>query len=422
MPSQKIEFQNRSGVTLAARLDTPEEPAKAWAVFAHCFSCSKDIFAASRIAGRLTGYGVGVLRFDFTGLGASEGDFGNTNFAANLDDLRAALDYVRTNHGTPALLIGHSLGGAAAAMVAAEADDVAALVTIGSPADAVHVRENFKSSLEELEANGRATIQLAGRAFEVSKSFMDDLEQHDVEKSAAKLKAAYLCCHAPLDEIVSIENATRLFVAAKHPKSFLSLDQADHLLTKKDDALYAADVIAAWGARYVRAALAPPPEAVAEAPVDKPMVVVRETRRSKFENTVATGRHVLLADEPESFGGMDHGPSPYQMLAAALGACTNMTLRLYADRKGWPLDRVTVGVDHAKEHMEDCEGCEDNDKAKIDVFTRTLSFEGPLDDDQRARLVEIADKCPVHRTLESNVVIKTSLEGAPALAANAPQT
>ncbi len=405
----KIEFSGANGQTLAARLDLPDGPVRAWALFAHCFSCSKDIHAAQRIARRLASQGIAVLRFDFTGLGHSEGDFANTNFTTNVQDLVAAAGWLSETHGGPDLLIGHSLGGSAVIVAAHEIESVKAVVTIGAPADAEHVINTFCQHLDEIETKGEAEVTLAGRPFRIRQQFVEDVRGAKVIDAANGLRRALLVMHSPVDAQVGVENASDLFVAAKHPKSFVSLDNADHLLSREADAFYAADVIAAWSARYVTASAAKQEDAEA---ASHGQVIVRETGHGPFENRITIGRHRMLADEPASVGGADNGPDPYGLVTAGLGACTSMTLRMYAQRKGWPLDQVCVTLRHTKDHAEDCRDCEQG--RKIDIFEREITIFGDLDQDQRERLLEIADKCPVHRTLEDKVHIRTRLADAPA--------
>ena len=403
--SERIEFTGSQGDTLAARLELPSGRPRAFALFAHCFSCSKDIFAATRISRRLAELGFAVLRFDFTGLGHSDGDFANTNFSSNIQDLVAAARFLGDDYCAPALLVGHSLGGAAVIAAAQELDSVRAVATIAAPADAEHVINEFSGDVEAIERKGLADVQLAGRPFTIKKQFLDDLKGHSLEDAAAGLKRPLLVAHSPIDETVGIENATRLFVAAKHPKSFVSLDRADHLLTDHGDARYIADMIAAWAGRYVTG---DDMSDVPKAPAGD-RVLVAETGQGRYQNHVVTGDHVALADEPASVGGDDSGPSPYQYLLAGLGACTSMTLRMYAERKEWPLDRVSVTLDHAKGHAEDCRDCVDGQERQVDIIEREIEIEGELDESQRERLLEIADKCPVHRTLHNPVVVRTRL-------------
>lgn len=406
--SQRVEFTGAQGDTLAARLDLPDGPVRAYALFAHCFSCSKDTHAAHRISRRLAQQGFGVLRFDFTGLGESDGEFANTSFSSNIADLVAAAGWLERERAAPQLLVGHSLGGAAVLVAAGELPQVKAVAVLGAPADAEHVVKQFEAQVEEIEHSGEAEVSLAGRPFRIRRQFLDDIAEHKVEAAAKALKRPLLIAHSPIDEIVGIEHATRLFIAARHPKSFVGLDHADHLISRREDAAYIADVIAAWAGRYAGEA------ARADTPSDAGAVEVAETGDGRYENRVRVRAHSLLADEPESVGGGDSGPNPYEYLAAALGACTSMTLRMYAERKGWPLERVAVTLHHEKGHADDCADCVEGDARKVDIFERQLVIEGDLDAEQRQRLVEIADKCPVHQTLHNPVVVRTRLVEAAA--------
>ncbi len=399
--SEKVTFTGAGGENLAARLDSPPGKPRAYALFAHCFTCNKDIFAAARIAGGLAEQGIAVLRFDFTGLGASEGDFANTNFSSNVGDLVRAADFLRETREAPKLLVGHSLGGAAVLAAAAQVPEAAMVATIGAPADPVHVTHHFTEARPEIEAAGEAEVLLVGRPFRIKKQFLEDIERQKLESAIAGLKKALVIFHAPRDETVGIENASQIFLAAKHPKSFISLDDADHLLSRKSDAIYVAEVLAAWAGRYLGSAAHEP---ALRAPAGK--VVVEETGEGKFTQRIASGAHLLRADEPESYGGLDSGPSPYDLLLAGLGACTSMTLRLYAERKGLSLDKARVTLSHEKIHAEDCEACETG-SGKIDRIERVIELTGDLGVEERQRLLEIADKCPVHRTLESEVLIET---------------
>jgi putative redox protein len=402
MPSERISFTGHSGEKLAARLDLPEGPHLATALFAHCFTCSKDIPAARRIAGRLAAMGVAVLRFDFTGLGHSEGEFANTHFTSNVQDLREAAAYLESRGMAPSLLIGHSLGGAAVLRVASELASVKAVATLGAPFDPAHVTHNFGGALDEITAKGEAQVTLGGRPFKIRESFVQDVEAQNLKPLIANMKKALLVMHAPLDDIVGIENASEIFLAAKHPKSFVTLDDADHLISRGDDAEYAAEVISAWAARYLD--LAPPAP-----PIGAPEGVVRvsEADAEGFLQDVNSGPfHHTLADEPLAYGGTNKGMTPYGFLAAGLGACTSMTIRMYARRKCWSLDHVWVDVSHNKVHAQDAStGSGD----KIDSFKRVIHLEGTLSPDERARLLEIADKCPVHRTLEKSSQVVTEL-------------
>lgn len=406
MISNRIEFEGGHGAKLAARLDLPDGKPRAFALFAHCFTCSKDLNATRRIAGALAAQGVAVLRFDFTGLGSSEGEFASTNFSTNIADLVRAADMLRDNYEAPSLLIGHSLGGAAVLVAAGQIPEVKAVVSIGAPSDASHVTHNFEADLDTITSKGKAEVTLGGRSFTIEKQFLDDLAGSSVTDHVAKLKKPLLIFHSPLDQTVGVDNAGEIFIAAKHPKSFISLDKADHLLTRPEDALFVANTIAAWASPYLPAGEMPDAETHTG-------VEVSETGNGKFQNSVRAGAHHLMADEPKSFGGDDTGPSPYDFLSIGLGACTNMTLRMYAERKGWDIGKVSVVVDHEKIHARDCETCDGETKAgsgKIDQFHRKISLRPGLDDETVAKLLEIADKCPVHKTLHSVSTVKTSIK------------
>ena len=398
--TQPVSFPGASGATLAARLDAPAERPLAYALFAHCFTCSKDTKAATYISAALAGRGIAVLRFDFTGLGGSEGDFANTNFSSNIGDLVAAADFLRKNHRAPAILIGHSLGGTAVLAAAPKIPEAVAVATIGSPYDPDHILRLLKDSLGAIKAEGEALVDIAGRAFRIRKQFLDDIQGRKLGGIVARLGKALLVMHSPRDTIVDIENATMIFTAARHPKSFVSLDPADHLLSRREDAFYAGQLLAAWAERYLEVK----PDEIPAAPPGK--VLVRETREGKFTNQVIVGRHVIRADEPVAAGGLDSGLSPYDLLCAALGACTAMTIRLYADLKGVPVERISVELKHDKIHASDCAECETRE-GKIDRIERLIGLEGNLEEVQRQKLLEIANKCPVHRTLHSEVVIPT---------------
>ncbi len=400
MPTERITFPGHDGSQLAARLDMPQGPHLATALFAHCFTCSKDIPAARRIAARLAGMGIAVLRFDFTGLGHSQGEFANTTFSSNAADLTAAAQYLADRGMAPALLIGHSLGGAAVLKARASIPSARAVVTLGAPFDPEHVAHNFADSLEQINRDGVARVSLGGRPFCISKAFIDDLADGGLKPAIAKLDAALLILHAPLDATVGIDNAAEIFVTAKHPKSFVTLDGADHLITNPGDAEYAAGVIAAWVGHYIDLTPPAPPPGAPEG-----IVRVSEADPDGFLQDIQSGPdHHAQADEPLAYGGTNRGMSPYGFVAAGLGACTAMTIRMYARRKGWPLQHVSVDVSHSKVHAQDAETGSNN---RIDQFTRAIRLEGDLDAGQRARLMEIADKCPVHRTLEHSSRIET---------------
>ena len=402
--SEKVTFPGGAGAQLAARLDLPDGEPRAYALFAHCFTCTKDLRAVSRLAGGLTRHGIAVLRFDFTGLGSSEGEFANTNFTSNIDDLVAAADWLREHHQAPQILIGHSLGGAAVLAGAQRVPECKAVATIGAPYDPEHVTGHFGDELHQILESGSAQVSVGGRPFKIERHFLEDISAHNMKAAIAKLGRALIIFHAPRDETVSIENAEKIFVAAKHPKSFVSLDDADHLMHNPDDALYVSGVIAAWAESYIDAPKTTDNIALPGNPGD---VVVWETGQGKYQqHTSISGRHYLMADEPHAYGGLDSGPSPYDLLLAGLGACTSMTLRMYADRKNIPLQKVTVRLHHDKIHAEDCHECQTKN-GKVDVIEREIVMEGDLDEATRARLLEIADRCPVHKTLHSEVKIVT---------------
>jgi uncharacterized OsmC-like protein/fermentation-respiration switch protein FrsA (DUF1100 family) len=403
MPTERFQFTGEGGHQLAASLDLPEQEPQAYALFAHCFTCGKDVLAARRIAAALAAKGIAVLRFDFTGLGASEGEFANSTFSSNVADLVRAADHLRETRKAPSLLIGHSLGGAAILAAAGQIPDAKAVVTIAAPSDPVHVTCLFKERIEDIRRHGKVEVSLAGRPFHITREFLDDIAEHSLMAHVTNLRKALLVMHSPTDDTVGIDNATRIFVSAKHPKSFVSLADADHLLGGKRDAAYVADVIAAWATRYIEPAVAEPAADPGEAPRT---VVVRETRASKFQQTVSIGPHRMLADEPVAAGGEDSGPGPYDFVLAGLGACTSMTMRLYADRKSLPLERTTVTLKHSKIHAQDCAECETRE-GMLDQIDLVIGMEGNLDAEQRKRLMEIADKCPVHRTLTSEIRIVT---------------
>jgi uncharacterized OsmC-like protein/alpha-beta hydrolase superfamily lysophospholipase len=400
MQTREFNLTGAQGQTLSGRLELPDGPVRAYALFAHCFTCTKKSVAAVRITRALAARGFGVLRYDFTGLGDSAGDFADSTFSADVQDIVAAGRIMADAGMAPRLLIGHSLGGAAVLAAALDMPDIAAVATIAAPFDVEHVTGQFGASLAEIIEKGEAKVDLGGRPFTVRKSFVDDLHRHDQKDRIGRLHKALLVLHAPQDLTVGINNAGSIFTAAKHPKSFVSLDGADHLLTRPADADYAAEVIAAWASRYLGSAAKPTADAEAAAGV-----VVEETRAGKYQVVVRAPGTAFFADEPVAAGGMGTGPSPYDLLGAGLGACTAMTLRMYADQKGLPLGRVRVAVSHAKA----------KDQTPADVFTRRIALEGEgLTAEQHARLLEIADRCPVHRTLERGAAIRTEAAPGPA--------
>lgn len=401
MPTDRVTFPGHTN-PLDARLDLPDGPHLATAVFAHCFTCGKDIPAARRIAARLTTMGIAVLRFDFTGLGHSEGEFANTSFTSNVQDLEKAVAYLNERGLPPSLLIGHSLGGAAVLKAAPDLPQIKAVATLGAPFDPGHVTHNFAHALPDIAAQGVAEVSLGGRPFRIGKTFVEDVASATLGPAIAHLNAALMILHSPTDDIVGIDNASQIFMAAKHPKSFVTLDDADHLITRPEHAEYAADIIATWSRKYL--SLAPPAP-----PIGAPEGIVRsaEADPNGFLQDITHGtRHHILADEPRAYGGTNQGLSPYGLLSAGLGACTSMTIRMYARRKGWPLTHVSVDVSHDKVHAQDADtGTGD----KIDAWKRIITLRGALSSDQRDRLREIADKCPVHRTLEHRSTVITEL-------------
>lgn len=404
MSRRKVTFNNPQGESLSGLLEMPMGAVKSYALFAHCFTCSKDIAAASRITRALAKQGIAVLRFDFTGLGNSDGDFSNTNFSSNLQDLMVAADYLEQHYVAASLLIGHSLGGAAVLAVAQRLDSVKAVVTIGAPATAGHVKHLFADSYDEIMQQETASVVLAGRSFTIQRQLIEDLENYNTVEHIKTLRKALLIFHSPVDQVVSIDEAGRIYAAAMHPKSFVSLDQADHLLSRVEDSEYVAAVMAAWVGRYLTVNQA---ETNAFSSVEEGCVVVRE-RDKKFTREIFTARHQLVSDEPLAMGGADLGANPYELLLAALGSCTSMTLRMYANHKQLDLQSIEVLLHHTRIHAKDCESCE-NQTSLIDQMTREIKLSGNLDQQQRSRLLEIANKCPVHKTLENQIQIVSKL-------------
>jgi len=404
MITERFTFPNAQGHDLAAVLDLPPGRPRAYALFAHCFTCGKDVLAARRIAAALAERGLGVVRFDFTGLGASEGEFANTDFTSNVADLRAAIDAMRARGMAPALLIGHSLGGSAVLAAAEHAPEAVAVVTIAAPFDPAHVTHLFADQLDDIAEDGACDVSLGGRTFRISRDFLQDISSHALAGHIGRLRKALLVFHSPEDQVVGVENAAAIFGAAKHPKSFVTLQGADHLLSRPADAAHVAKVIAAGVERY----LPPMAAETVAAPADDHTVAVVETGFGTFQQVAATALHRFTIDEPRSVGGFDSGPTPYDLLLAGLGACTAMTVRLYAQRKGWPLERAEVQLRHDRTHAQDAAACEEQD-VRMERITRTLTLHGPLDADQRAKLLAIAERCPVHRTLSEGARITTRL-------------
>ena len=402
MSTIKLSFKNRDGVELSAKLELPnDQKAHSYAIFAHCFTCSKNFSAVRNIAKCLNDAGIAVLRFDFTGLGESDGDFAESNFSSNVDDIIDAAKFLKQEYQSPSLLIGHSLGGAAVIYAASKLDSVKAYATIGAPASPEHIKHLFDSELKEIEEKGEAVINLAGQKIKIKKQFIDDVSSQNLKAVLSEMRKPILVIHSPQDTIVGIENAKEIYLNAFHPKSFISIDKADHLLSKKEDSKYVGELIAGWAKRYLNI----PEKEVLKSQHE----VAVSIGNAGFTTTVLAGKHYLTADEPESVGGNDFGPSPYEYVSSGLGACTAMTLRMYADRKKWDLQKVVVHINHGKDYPSNIDEIEKTTK-KIDVFEREIELYGDLDDAQKQRLLEIADKCPVHRTLHASSEIKTSLK------------
>jgi len=404
MNLQKVIFYNKTGEQLAGRLELPaNQLPHNFVLFAHCFTCNKNLLAIKNISKSLTSSGFGVLRFDFTGLGESEGDFADTNFSGNVEDLIAAAEYLGDTYKEPSLLIGHSLGGAAAIIAASEIPSIKAIATIAAPSNPVHVKNLLRSNIEEINLKGKAVVNIGGRDFTIKKQFLEDLKTRTLAQIVKELRKPLLIMHSPQDQIVAIKNAEEIYVAAHHPKSFVSLDGADHLLSDKKDSSYAGSVISGWAKRYL------------EIPQDKRIsseqqVVASLDASDGFSTSMRVGNHYMMADEPEEFGGNDFGPSPYELVSAGLSACTAMTIQMYVKRKGWDLQNVEVHTSYSKSHAEDCQDCE-SAGTKIDTFHRELKLTGSIDEKQAQRILEIADKCPVHKTLHSETQVITRLLG-----------
>ncbi|PKD20923.1 osmotically inducible protein C [Salegentibacter salinarum] len=402
MKTEKVNFKNKNGDDLSGYLELPfnQDPHN-FVLFAHCFTCNKNFFAAKNISRTLAQNGYGVLRFDFTGLGESEGEFSESNFSGNIQDLLAAATYLEQEFKVPSLLIGHSLGGAAVLFAAKQLKSVKAVTTIAAPSTTAHVQHLIQNNVEEIEKNGEAQVNIGGRPFKIKKQFLDDIAKHELKPYLADLKKSILIMHSPQDTIVSIKNAEELYIAARHPKSFISLDGSEHLLSSKEDAFYAGNVIASWASRYLEM----PKKEIPESEAD---VVAGLEKEDAFTTQMKAGNHTFLADEPIKAGGKDYGPTPYQFLSSGLASCTSMTLQMYAKRKKWPLEDVETHVFYSREHSTDCKNCEEK-TSKIDTFRREIKLIGDLDEKQKQRLLEIADRCPVHRSLTSETNITTKL-------------
>jgi len=401
MAQYKLQFQNNEGQLLSGRLELPaNQYPHNYVLFAHCFTCNKNLSAVRNISRALTNKGFGVFRFDFTGLGESEGDFADTNFSGNVEDLVAAANFLEEKYQAPTLLVGHSLGGAAVLFAANQLPKVKAVTTVGAPSDPEHVTHLLKSSIDEINTNGKATVNLSGRDFTIKKQFVDDLKTKSLSSTVSNFGKALLVLHSPQDITVGIKNAEQIYHAAKHPKSFVSLDGADHLLMRKADSNYVGEVIASWSARYLDTAQQKSLSTNHE-------VVASLNTEDGFTTNMKVGNHFITADEPESVGGNNFGPNPYELVSAGLSACTAMTIQMYVKRKGWDLQNVEVHTSYSKKHASDCENCE-LDSAKIDVFDREIKLTGDLDEKQIKRILQIADKCPVHKTLHSETEVRTT--------------
>ncbi|CAZ94185.1 bifunctional alpha/beta hydrolase/OsmC family protein [Zobellia galactanivorans] len=404
MSLQKVRFGNKDGQDLVGRLELPaNRHPHNFAIFAHCFTCTKNLTAVRNISKALTSNGFGVLRFDFTGLGESDGDFENTNFSGNVEDLIAASDFLEKNYQAPTLLVGHSLGGAAVIFAADKINSIKALTTIGAPSNPIHIEHLLKEGIPEIEKSGKAVINLSGRDFTIKKQFLDDLQHKPLSQILGQLRKPILILHSPQDTTVAIKNAEEIYVAARHPKSFISLDGADHLLSNKRDSFYAGEVISGWAKRYLKI-----DTTRKEEPKTKHQVVASLDHDDGFSTQMKVGNHFLTADEPVDVGGNDFGPSPYELVSAGLSACTAMTIQMYAKRKAWVIDNIEVHTSHNRSHVADCKDCE-SDGSKIDTFEREIKLTGPLDEKQKKRILQIADKCPVHKTLHSQIQVITKL-------------
>ncbi|NBC58407.1 MAG: alpha/beta fold hydrolase [Bacteroidetes bacterium] len=403
MKSKKVKFKNKNEEELVGRLDLPvDKRIHSYCIFAHCFTCNKNLKAIKNISDGLTSSGFGVLRFDFTGLGQSDGAFEDTDFSHNVDDLIAASKFLEDHYEAPILIIGHSLGGTASIFAAHQLDHIKAYVTIGSPFQPEHVSKLLESKMDEIQSEGKAKVNVGGRSFTIKKDFLEDLQKNKIDEFLGDLKKPYLIFHSPQDEIVGVKNAELLYKNAHHPKSFVSLDGADHLMSNPKDSLYVGQVISSWASRYLDVF-----EKEKELKT-KHQVVASLDQNDDFTTDMALGSHRMQADEPEGFGGNNLGPNPYELVSGGLAACTAMTIQMYAKRKKWPVENVEVHINHKKDHCDDCENINDKN-SKIDIFERDLILKGDLDDKQRQRLLEIANKCPVHKTLHSEVEVKTKL-------------
>jgi putative redox protein len=404
MKSTKLKIENKNGLALQAHLELPaNQKPNYYAIFAHCFTCSSTLSAVKNISRALTSHGFGVLRFDFTGLGKSEGEFADSHFSANVADLIAVSDYMQLHYKAPSLLVGHSLGGAAVITAGAELENIKAIATIGAPSSVDHVTHLFSHGINEVKEKGEAQVHIGGRPFTINKDFIENFDKTDLPAIVKNLRKPILVMHSPTDTIVGIKNAEEIYHNAHHPKSFITLDGADHLLSNSKDSVYAGNMIGTWAQRYFETVENEMLETKGEQ-----LVGHLNLLEDNFTTTIQTKNHNLIADEPASIGGDDFGPSPYDYLSAGLAACTVMTLKMYAQRKKWDLQEVFVYITYSKKHSDDLM-IEVDTPTRFDHLQKKLKFIGNLDDKQKQRLKEIASKCPVHKTLQSEVLIDTEL-------------
>jgi len=404
MSSIKLNIQNKKGHKLQAFLELPaDQKPQYYAIFAHCFTCSSALGAVKNISRSLTSHGFGVVRFDFTGLGRSEGEFAESYFSANVDDLMAVNDYLKAHYQAPSLLVGHSLGGAAVIVAASKLENIKAVATVGAPATVSHVTHLFSHGIEEVKEKGEVEVNIGGRPFKINEEFVEDFGKIDLPEITKNLRKPLLIMHAPFDQIVGIDNAHKLYHGAHHPKSFVSLDDADHLLSNSKDSLYVGNVIGTWVKRYFEQQ----DNAMLETKGEQ-LVAHLNLVEDNFTTSIQTKKHNFIADEPASIGGDDFGPSPYDYLSAGLAACTVMTLKMFAQRKKWDLQEVFVYISYSKKHSDELE-LDMEKSGYLDHMSKKLKFVGNLDEKQKARLKEIASKCPVHKTLQSEVIIETEL-------------
>ncbi|AUP80193.1 bifunctional alpha/beta hydrolase/OsmC family protein [Flavivirga eckloniae] len=404
MKSSKLQIQNNKGLKLQAYLELPaNQKPNYYAIFAHCFTCTSSLSAVKNISRALTNYGFGVVRFDFTGLGRSEGEFAESHFSANVDDLIAVSHYMNSNYEAPSLLVGHSLGGAAVLSAASQLENIKAVATIGAPATVSHVKHLFSHGIEDVREKGEVEVNIGGRPFKIDKDFVEDFDKTDLPTIVKQLRKPLLILHAPTDTVVGIKNAEQLYHNAHHPKSFVTLDNADHLLSNSKDSQYAGNVIGTWVQRYFE-----PKENKMLETKGEQLVGHLNLIEDNFTTSIQTKNHTMIADEPASIGGDDFGPSPYEYLNAGLVACTAMTLKMYAQRKQWDLQEVFVYVTHSRKHSDDL-GLEIEKPTYLDHISKKLKFVGNLDETQKQRLKEIASKCPVHKTIASEVVFNTTI-------------